>query len=84
MVCKRELILGGDYAWCPHCGSPAHRVHLLEYLHVHGQCPVCERHLDEEELRQQLTKDPKQLKGMKVMADAKLRREREEKGENST
>jgi predicted RNA-binding Zn-ribbon protein involved in translation (DUF1610 family) len=55
MVCGQELKVRDSLAWCPHCGGSAHRDHLLEYLHVHGQCPACSQHLDEKELSEQMS-----------------------------
>lgn len=83
IVCKQEFRLGSDYACCPHCGSPAHKTHLLEYLHVHSQCPACQRHLDERELRQQLAREPRQLKKKRITAKTKLPRGTEAEGKDS-
>jgi predicted RNA-binding Zn-ribbon protein involved in translation (DUF1610 family) len=47
MVCKRGLENADEMLFCPHCGSLAHRDHLLEWLHVKNYCPSCGRHLDE-------------------------------------
>jgi hypothetical protein len=47
MVCDLELTSGDDVVWCPHCGNPAHRRHLLEWVHVRGCCPVCGTALQE-------------------------------------
>ncbi len=52
VVCNLPLQYGDDVVWCPHCLSPAHRTHLLEWLHVKGTCPMCGRELDERELKQ--------------------------------
>jgi len=48
MVCNLELHEGDDVVWCPHCGSPAHRNHLLKWIHVKNACPICGRHLSED------------------------------------
>jgi predicted RNA-binding Zn-ribbon protein involved in translation (DUF1610 family) len=54
-VC-REDVKGNDIrAWCPNCGGLAHRIHLLEYLHVHNECPACGNHLDEKDILQSLS-----------------------------
>ncbi|WXG44425.1 MAG: hypothetical protein WED04_10385 [Promethearchaeati archaeon SRVP18_Atabeyarchaeia-1] len=50
MVCGFSLLDTDQIAHCPHCGSAAHRVHLLEWIHVRGKCPVCSRHLNEQEI----------------------------------
>jgi hypothetical protein len=51
MVCNLSLRHSDDIVWCPHCLSPAHRIHLLEWLHVKGRCPMCDRELNERELK---------------------------------
>ncbi|WXG44604.1 MAG: hypothetical protein WED04_11320 [Promethearchaeati archaeon SRVP18_Atabeyarchaeia-1] len=49
MICGMQ-IKGSDIAVrCPYCGNRAHRIHMLEWLHVKDYCPVCQRHLDEQE-----------------------------------
>jgi hypothetical protein len=53
MVCQLGFRQGDLLAWCPFCGAAAHRVHLLEYLHVNGKCPACSHHLEETDLAQQ-------------------------------
>jgi predicted RNA-binding Zn-ribbon protein involved in translation (DUF1610 family) len=57
MVCKQDVKGSDTSAWCPHCGRLAHKAHLLEYLHVHDECPACGNQLDENELTQQLPKE---------------------------
>jgi ribosomal protein L40E len=52
-VCQLGFRQGDLLAWCPFCGGAAHRVHLLEYLHVNGKCPSCSHHLEEEDLAHQ-------------------------------
>lgn len=54
MVCELTLAAGDSLAYCPHCGNPAHSVHLLEWLHVKDYCPMCHQHLDEREIKQQM------------------------------
>ena len=54
MVCELPLEPGDTLAYCPHCGNPAHKVHLLEWLHVKNYCPMCHEHLGEMELKQQM------------------------------
>jgi len=34
---KEELI------YCPHCNSPAHRSHLIEWIKIKGFCPKCKK-----------------------------------------
>jgi hypothetical protein len=51
MVCNLELGEGDDVLWCPHCGSPAHKTHLLEWIRTRHNCPICGQRLDESEFR---------------------------------
>lgn len=46
-VCNLELSEDDDVTWCPHCGNPAHRTHLLAWVHVKNSCPICGKHLTE-------------------------------------
>lgn len=41
MVCHSPVLKKDDVITCPHCGGVAHRVHMLEWLHVKGTCPAC-------------------------------------------
>jgi predicted RNA-binding Zn-ribbon protein involved in translation (DUF1610 family) len=50
MVCGLNLQPSDQVAYCIHCGNAAHKVHLLEWIHVKGQCPVCGQHLNEEDI----------------------------------
>jgi hypothetical protein len=50
MVCGLRLDDGQALAYCAHCGSGAHKVHLLEWLHVKNYCPVCGQHLNEQDI----------------------------------
>jgi hypothetical protein len=49
VVCDLQLNRGDDVVWCPSCGNPAHRTHLLEWIHVKNRCPVCGEHLREQD-----------------------------------
>jgi hypothetical protein len=49
-VCNLPLNDGTQFVWCPYCGRPAHKVHLLEWLHVKSLCPACRQHLREDEI----------------------------------
>lgn len=51
MVCDLELTQDDNVVWCPHCGNPAHRTHLLEWIHVKNRCPVCEERLREQDFQ---------------------------------
>jgi hypothetical protein len=49
-VCNLPLNDDAQFVWCPCCGRPAHKVHLLEWLHVKNFCPACRQHLSEDEI----------------------------------
>jgi predicted RNA-binding Zn-ribbon protein involved in translation (DUF1610 family) len=55
-VCKSDIRIGDPVVSCPHCGILAHRDHLLEYLHVNGNCPSCGKHLNEKEVKEHLAR----------------------------
>jgi predicted RNA-binding Zn-ribbon protein involved in translation (DUF1610 family) len=48
-VCGLQLTRDDNVARCPHCGNPAHRTHLLEWIHRRNRCPVCGKYLDEKD-----------------------------------
>ncbi len=50
MICNLPITSEEECLRCAHCGSPAHKAHLLEWLHVKGCCPVCRMDLHEEDL----------------------------------
>jgi len=50
MVCGLEIKSGEDIVFCRYCNSPAHREHLLEWLHIKGICPYCRHFLRESDL----------------------------------
>lgn len=50
MVCGLALHHSDLIAYCPHCGNGAHMGHMLEWLHVRRQCPVCGETLTEREV----------------------------------
>jgi ribosomal protein S27AE/predicted RNA-binding Zn-ribbon protein involved in translation (DUF1610 family) len=54
IICRKGFVNGELLAWCPFCGAAAHRLHLLEFLHVKGQCPSCGHNLEEHDLADQL------------------------------
>jgi hypothetical protein len=47
MVCGLAIHSSEQVAYCIHCGNAAHRLHLLEWIHVKGRCPMCEQRLNE-------------------------------------
>ncbi|WXG46726.1 MAG: tetratricopeptide repeat protein [Candidatus Atabeyarchaeum deiterrae] len=53
IVCNLNFKLGDPILRCPHCGNIAHKVHLLEWLHVKDRCPVCSQRIDDNELTKQ-------------------------------
>ena len=50
MDCGLEIKSGEDIVFCRYCNSPAHREHLLEWLHIKGICPYCRHFLRESDL----------------------------------
>jgi len=48
MVCNLEISKADDVVFCPHCGNPAHKEHILEWLKTKDRCPICEKHITEE------------------------------------
>jgi endogenous inhibitor of DNA gyrase (YacG/DUF329 family) len=50
MICNLEIRESEEVLWCPFCGNKAHKIHLLEWLHVKNYCPICNSHLNEKEL----------------------------------
>jgi predicted RNA-binding Zn-ribbon protein involved in translation (DUF1610 family) len=51
MVCNLEVSEDLGVVWCPYCGNPAHRMHLIDWVHVKRSCPICGEHLDDRDLR---------------------------------
>jgi hypothetical protein len=51
MVCNLDVDSDDAVLRCPHCGNMAHKIHMLEWLHVKDYCPVCRRHLEERDLK---------------------------------
>jgi hypothetical protein len=50
MVCSLRVSPDEPIAYCPHCGNVAHKVHLLQWLYLHKECPACRQHLSEQEM----------------------------------
>jgi uncharacterized paraquat-inducible protein A len=51
MVCGLAIQDSDQVVYCIHCGNVAHRLHLLEWIHVKGRCPICDRRLNEGDIR---------------------------------
>jgi hypothetical protein len=49
-VCNQNIEEGEEAVGCPTCRRLAHKVHMLEWLHVHGRCPSCGHDLTEPKL----------------------------------
>lgn len=45
MVCNLNLSESEERLFCPYCGNPAHKYHLLEWIKVKEFCPYCRRRL---------------------------------------
>ncbi|MBS7279343.1 MAG: hypothetical protein KIH09_05850, partial [Candidatus Freyarchaeota archaeon] len=52
VLCKSH-IAPKEACFCPHCNSPFHRDHLLEWIKIWATCPHCGTKLSKEELHQQ-------------------------------
>lgn len=50
-VCNLKIKVEDRKVYCPFCGLPAHRDHLLEWLKIKGFCPNCAKPLDIKEVR---------------------------------
>jgi Zn finger protein HypA/HybF involved in hydrogenase expression len=61
MICGKEINRYDASVRCPGCESIFHKAHLLEYLHVHGGCPVCGKSTDEMEPVKQTPQEVAQL-----------------------
>lgn len=44
-ICKRGFAENETMVKCPHCDNPFHKNHLLEYIKIKGECPVCKEDL---------------------------------------
>lgn len=51
MICNLGIKPSEDIVFCPYCGTVAHRVHLLQWIHERKSCPRCRVTLNEESLR---------------------------------
>ena len=41
VICRQSIVSHEEKASCPKCRNPFHRAHLLEWLKVFNQCPMC-------------------------------------------
>jgi endogenous inhibitor of DNA gyrase (YacG/DUF329 family) len=51
-VCQSQIKPSETTVSCPYCHVEAHRVHLLEWIHVKGSCPSCRRTLRADEIKE--------------------------------
>jgi Zn finger protein HypA/HybF involved in hydrogenase expression len=51
MICNLAINENEEVLWCPFCGNMAHKVHMLEWLHVKNYCPFCYMQLSEYSFR---------------------------------
>jgi hypothetical protein len=51
MVCGLAIRDSEEVVYCIHCGNAAHRLHLLEWVHIKGTCPMCEERLTERDIK---------------------------------
>jgi DNA-directed RNA polymerase subunit RPC12/RpoP len=56
IVCGMSIHQGEPLAHCPSCAGRAHRAHLLEYVHVKGECPSCHNRIVEKEFAEQASR----------------------------
>jgi len=45
VVCKKQISAGDTYVNCPHCGSPGHKRHVLEWAKAIDKCKNCKERL---------------------------------------
>ncbi len=50
VVCCLPIMKGEEFVNCPHCGSFAHKNHLIEWVKVKGICPYCRKRLTKSDL----------------------------------
>ena len=41
VICRQSIQLSREKVTCPECSNTFHRTHLLEWLKVFNQCPIC-------------------------------------------
>jgi hypothetical protein len=49
-VCNLPIKDNEQRLFCPYCGNPSHREHLLEWIKVRGFCPYCRKKLRRKDL----------------------------------
>ncbi|MHA1941683.1 MAG: RING finger domain-containing protein [Candidatus Hodarchaeales archaeon] len=42
VICRQSIVTYEDEISCPKCQNTFHRSHLLEWLKVFNQCPMCQ------------------------------------------
>lgn len=52
-ICKWLIHSKDDLIECPRCNSPFHQNHLLEWIKMKGDCPVCRERLSSSMINRQ-------------------------------
>lgn len=50
IVCNLEIKDYEKKIYCPYCGSPSHRDHILEWIKIKSFCPYCNHKLSVKDL----------------------------------
>ena len=45
IVCNLTIEQDDEKLFCPYCGNPSHKYHLLEWIKIKGFCPYCREKL---------------------------------------
>ncbi|MBY9007567.1 MAG: hypothetical protein KGD63_12505 [Candidatus Lokiarchaeota archaeon] len=45
-VCGKNIEIFDDVSGCPLCGAKAHKDHLLDWIKMKHNCPICKKSLD--------------------------------------
>ncbi len=52
-VCNGPIHHGQEVLVCPTCGNSAHKEHMLKWLSIKPECPVCKTHLTKRNLKEE-------------------------------